>query len=58
MECSLIAMPSSVGDTSVVDFIDIKTCIDGAVALLGEMRAMIEKMAATEETKRTAPLDV
>jgi hypothetical protein len=34
-----------------------KTFIDGALTLLGEVRAMVEKMAAVEEAKKAAPLD-
>jgi hypothetical protein len=41
-----------------VDFIDVKICIDSALAILGEMRAMAEKMAVVEETKRSTPHDV
>jgi hypothetical protein len=35
-----------------------KTCIDGALALLGDVRAMVEKMAVVEEAKKAAPPDV
>jgi hypothetical protein len=55
MACSLTALPSSAGDTSVVDFIDIKTCIDRVLALLGEMRAVTKKMAVAETKRRTLP---
>jgi hypothetical protein len=55
MVCSPAALPSSVDNTSPPDFIDIKTYIDGALTLLGLMRAVIEKMAAAKETKRTTP---
>jgi hypothetical protein len=58
MVCSFTALPSSTSDTSVVDFIDVKICIDSALAILGEMRAMAEKMAVVEETKRSTPHDV
>jgi hypothetical protein len=58
MTCSLTVVPSSAGDTSIVDFIGIKTCIDTALTLLGEMRAMAKKLAVAEETKRTDPPDV
>jgi hypothetical protein len=50
MLCSYTALPSSAGNKSVADFIDIMTYIEGALPLLG-MRAMT-KMAVVEEIPR------
>jgi hypothetical protein len=37
---------------------NLKTCINGVLGLLWEVRAMVEKMAAAEEVKRATPSDV
>jgi hypothetical protein len=52
---STLALPA--GATMACSSIDIKTCIDGALTLWGEMQAMVEKIAAAEEAKRAAPPD-
>jgi hypothetical protein len=52
---SLWALPMEAAATC--SSIDIKTCIDGSLALLGEAWAIAEKMAAAEEAKRAAPPD-
>jgi hypothetical protein len=37
---------------------DVRSSLERALALLGEVRAMVEKMATIEEAKKAAPPDV
>jgi hypothetical protein len=46
-----------IGATMACSSIDINTCIDGALTLLGKFHAMVEKMIVAEEVKRAAPPD-
>jgi hypothetical protein len=57
MACSHTTLPSSASKTFVANLFDIKTCIDGALALLREMQVMAKTMAVAMETKRTTPPD-